>query len=146
MSIIDEYVNELDLESCSAKLINSATSQMQEANIASSQLAQLTGISEDRINALIENKGTDVHREEINVLCLATGMGLDIIFDLPNLSDPDDVRNEFDLMQNTGHKVEAIAFCGPLKNENYDLDTVRSLLYLYCLRRCLLRYPSHEKN
>ncbi len=146
MSILDEYVNNINLADCSAKLIEHTTLQMHEAKIDSEQLARLAGIPPDRMETLIRTRGEKIFREEVNVLCLTTGTGLDVLFDLPDLSDREVVRKEFDAAVATGLAVEAIAFCGPLDNAACDVDTMRSLLYLSCLRRCLLLYPSRENS
>jgi|GEM_PF-7075685 len=170
-SIIENHVAYLDTGEASRKLLQLVKSQIygdnfikeiseiigfpehlvrevyeEDEKIRFGYLAVFTGITEDRIDEILSQENPKLYREEVNSLCFLCGLygiGADEIFGLPSLDSDEAIKTEYILMKEAEDAVEVIH--KTLKNQKIEVKPVEDLkieLNLYCLRKCLQKYPS----
>ena len=79
----------------------------------------------------------------MNGLCFVLGIGIDEIFGLPALDSDEAIKSEYIMMKGSEDAIEVVH--KTLKNQKIEVKPVEDLkieLNLYCVRKCLHRYPS----
>lgn len=143
MSYINNYVEKIFNPKASAvMLIDKVSSLLKETNFDKVDFSRIVGIETERLNSFFLTKGSDIYREEVVSLCLAIGIGLESIFGLPDIRERDDIIKEFEEICSEKETLDSVAFCGPIQERKCDIETMRSVLYLICIRKCLNKYKS----
>jgi hypothetical protein len=95
-----------------------------------------------RLRDALHSNAPDLFKDELKVLCLATGTGLDFVFDLPKeLADDKTVMQEYKELFPNGQPNGKLYSCGPGKPPS-EIEVMRSLVELRCLKMCLNSYPA----
>ena len=146
-SVIDDYVDAFDMRTANRRLLDHVSQSKEKAKMSYRDLAKTLGYSERRLKYILsEAQNPILYKDEIQVLSLGSGVGLDEVFGIPDLSAEEIVNREFEARNKSGRILE-ITDMVPSGTESQgasQTDFMRSVLYLSCIHMCLDKYPQRD--
>ncbi len=144
-----ELKHDVDPAERSAEFARLVRKAEKATKMSSQALSQWSGVPLDRL-AEIEKGETVVTSVELQLLTLALGIGMDQLFPLDHVSDPD-IHAIFGSLVSGKNKVGLMAAAAAPHAESLSCDSIetqrnyeRSVVQLHHCAECLGRFPRGE--
>jgi hypothetical protein len=142
MSIVLDSIKQLDRAECGRILTQRLRRELAEASIKETDYSRIVGIEPNRLEEIFATDGRHILKPEFIAFCISFGIGYEEIFGVPPDMDRDTILKEYEIIASLPDGIESAAFCGPIRQMECDIETIRSVLILFYLRKCLQQYPT----
>jgi hypothetical protein len=140
-SVIENCVDGFDMEKANARLLTHVRDYIGGSENCC-YFADYLGFSKERLrDMLFGTEAPKLYKDEMQILSLYTGIGLDIVFDLPRLSD-DVVRKEYERKTGTEEIFPSGDIINGGRTPREVMDFKRFVLSTNCAARILNEYKS----